>query len=285
MQIGGEMESPRRNLPQAGKRYSYLLVAFYVLGALAISMVVPSNDEKLLGGAKGAGASPGAIAANNAGIKGLDSVINAVILTSAWSAGNSYLFLASRALYSMTQTGGAPKVFLKCTKSGIPWVAAATSATFCLLAYLNCSSSGVTVFVNLIGAGAYQSWVLICVIYIRFRRATFAQNITDLPYRSSFQPYMSYVSGTFFFLLLLVNRFRNFLSGGWNTSNFITAYIGIPIWLAFYCGHKLLVGRDDPLMLRPEQIDLITGLDEVLAAEKPAEPRGRMLGGVTALWS
>ena len=173
---GGEMESPRRNLPIAGKRYFYRLIFFYVAGSLAISMVVSCNDPLLLGGGSGAGASPWAIAAKRAGIRGLDSVINAVILLSAWSAGNSYLFLASRNLYSMALVGNAPRIFARCANSGIPYVATGTSAIFCLLAYLNVSDSGVTVFnwfVNLINTGGYMSWILICVIYLRFRKATF----------------------------------------------------------------------------------------------------------------
>ncbi|KIW59536.1 hypothetical protein PV05_03979 [Exophiala xenobiotica] len=288
VQTGGEMESPRINLPKAGKRYFYRLVTFYVLGALAISMIISSDDKKLLGGGSGAGASPWAIAAKNAGITGLDSVINAVILTSAWSAGNSYLFLASRALFSMAQVGSAPRIFLKCTKSGIPWVATATSALFCLLAYLNVSDSGATVFnwfVNLINTGAYQSWLAICIIYIQFRKATFAQNVTDLPYRSRFQPYMSYISGAFFFLLLLISGFANFVNGGWNTSNFLTSYIGIPIFLVFYVGHKCIAGRNDPWVIPADQVDLISGLDEVIAREQPRQPKELWWQRVQALWS
>lgn len=41
---GGEMESPRRNLPIAGKRYFWRLIFFYVAGSLAISMIVSSDD-------------------------------------------------------------------------------------------------------------------------------------------------------------------------------------------------------------------------------------------------
>lgn len=33
------MESPRRNLPKAAKRYIYRLVCFYILGVLAIGVV------------------------------------------------------------------------------------------------------------------------------------------------------------------------------------------------------------------------------------------------------
>lgn len=37
----GEMQSPRRNLPLAAKRYFYRLVGFYILGVLAIGVVCP----------------------------------------------------------------------------------------------------------------------------------------------------------------------------------------------------------------------------------------------------
>lgn len=292
---GGEMESPRRNLPIAGKRYFYRLVVFYVLGVLAISMIVPSDDPKLLGGGSGAGSSPWAVAVKNAGIAGLDSVINAVILTSAWSAGNSYLYMASRALYSMAVAGSAPRIFMRCTGSGIPYYAVAASASFSLLAYLNLSSTGSTVFnwfVNLINTGklrfilpisglkayprsigGFTSWVAVCVIYLRFRKATLVQNVTDLPYRSRFQPYMAYVSGTFFFSLLLLNGFKVFVRGYWNASNFLTSYIGIPIFLIFLLAHKFLTARHEPWMIPSGEVDLYSGLEEIVANEMPRGTR------------
>ncbi|KAE8359612.1 amino acid permease-domain-containing protein [Aspergillus caelatus] len=200
---GGEMQSHRSNLPTAGKRYFYRLVLFYIIGAFATS-------------GSGAGASPWSIAARNAGILGLDSVINTVILLSALSAGNSYFYMSTRALYSTALTGSAPRFLMKCTKSGVPYNAVACSTAICLLSYLNVSSTGATVFnwfVNLINTGAYQSWICVCIVYLRFRKATDAQGVTDLPYRSRFQPYMSYVSGGTFSLLLLVKGFKNFING------------------------------------------------------------------------
>ena len=284
---GGEMESPRRNLPIAGKRYFWRLIFFYVAGAFAISMIVSSDDSLLLGGGSGAGASPWAIAAKRAGIRGLDSVINAVILTSAWSSGNSYLFLASRNLYSMALVGNAPQIFTRCTKSGVPYVATATSACFCLLAYLNVSDSGATVFnwfANLINTGGYISWIAICVIYLRFRKATFVQGITDLPYRSSFQPYMSYVSGSILLILLLASGSVNFIHGHWNTSDFLTSYIGIAIFLVLYFGHKLFAGRHDAWIVAPQNMDLVSGLDMVIARETPARRQSVGVGVMQRLW-
>ncbi|KAJ5087203.1 hypothetical protein N7456_010819 [Penicillium angulare] len=271
---GGEMQNPRQNLPKAGIRYFYRLVFFYVLGALAISMIVPSNQPQLLGGGSGAGASPWAIATRIAGIKALDSVINAVILISALSSGNSFLYLATRSLYSLAITGNAPRIFAKCTKSGVPYNAVAACSVFLALAYLNVSSTGAAVFnwfVNLINTGGFQSWICICIVYIRFRKATDVQGVTELPFRSRFQPYMAYICGIMFTLLLLLNGYSNFLSGQWNTSNFLTAYIGIPIFFALYFGHRFLICRHEPWVHDVEEIDLTTGLPEILANETPEE--------------
>jgi amino acid transporter len=54
-----------------------------------VGMIVPSNDPELLNTTGTAAQSPFVIAANNAGIKIVPSVINAIVLTSAWSAGNT----------------------------------------------------------------------------------------------------------------------------------------------------------------------------------------------------
>lgn len=267
----GEMQNPRKNLPLAGRRFIYRLIIFYVLGAFFLGMIVPRNDEALLGGGKGAGASPWAIGARNAGIRGLDSVINAVILLSAWSAGNAWLYMASRSLYSMAVFGTAPAVFKKCTQSGIPYTALGFSAMFSLLSFMNLAKSSATVFnwlVNLINAAGFISWICMCGIYLRFRKASFVQNIVDeLPYRSRLQPYASFACLGFFSTLLLVSGFGNFIEGNWNTSNFVTTYIGIVIFGAFFLGHKIFVAWKDPFVIPSDQVDLHTGLEEVLTEQ------------------
>jgi yeast amino acid transporter len=86
------------------------------------------------------------IGIKNAGIPVLDSIVNAVIITSAWSSGNSFLYLSSRSLYSLAVSGNAPRIFKSCTKKGVPYAAVMASCIFLPLAYLNCASSGSTVF-------------------------------------------------------------------------------------------------------------------------------------------
>lgn len=139
---GGEMESPRRNLPKASQRYFYRLIFFYVFSVLAIGVICPSNDAKLTSGGAGAGSSAFVVGIKNAGIPVLDSIINGGIIISAWSSGNSFLYLSSRSLYSLALSGNAPRFFKGCTKQGVPYRAVACSSLFTLLAYLNCGTSG-----------------------------------------------------------------------------------------------------------------------------------------------
>ncbi|KAL4962699.1 amino acid permease/ SLC12A domain-containing protein [Aspergillus stella-maris] len=291
----GEMQQPRKNLPTAGRRFFIRLVIFYILGAFFMGLIIPSNDNQLLGASSGASASPWAIAAKNAGISGLDSVINVVILLTAWSAGNSWLYLASRTLYSMAGYGIAPRIFKRCTASGVPYISLAFTSMFSLLAYMNVSSSTATVFnwfVNLINSGAYMSWICVCIIYIRFRKATVAQGVgkADLPYRSIFQPYASYFGGVILTLLLLLNGFTVFFNGHWELSTFITSYIGIPIFLAFYLGHKFCVRSDrrEPWCIPSVEVDLRSGLCEIEAEEESYHTRpdgkGRWYGKMRTIF-
>lgn len=53
----------------------------------------------------------------------LPSIVNAAIFTAALSAGNSYLFCASRILHGLAVRGQAPRFILYTTKNGLPIVA------------------------------------------------------------------------------------------------------------------------------------------------------------------
>lgn len=64
---------------------------FYILTIFMVGLVVPSNNPDLLSKG-GAHASPFVLAAQLAGIKAVPSIINAVVITSAWSSGNSCMY-------------------------------------------------------------------------------------------------------------------------------------------------------------------------------------------------
>jgi yeast amino acid transporter len=72
----GEAENPRKNIPKAVRRVFWRILFFYVLGSLAIGVLVPSNDPTLLSKKAGAAHSPWVIAIYRAGIPVLPSIIN-----------------------------------------------------------------------------------------------------------------------------------------------------------------------------------------------------------------
>lgn len=112
----GEAEDPRRNIPKAVRRVFWRILFFYVLGSLAIGVLLPYNETELLSEKPGGAASPWVIAAYRASVPVLPSIINAVILTSATSSANAFLYTGSRYLYALAQNGQAPRILLTCSK-------------------------------------------------------------------------------------------------------------------------------------------------------------------------
>ncbi|RHZ60125.1 uncharacterized protein CDV56_108299 [Aspergillus thermomutatus] len=265
----GEMRSPRRNLPRAANNFIWRLIVFYVLSALAIGVICPSNASGLTNGGVGAAASPWTIAIREAGITVLPSVINGGIILSAWSSGNSYLYMSSRSLYSMACEGSAPQIFSRTNRFGVPVNAVLASSLYALLSYLNTSSSSSSVFtwlINITNTAGFISWICCCIIFLRFMEACKAQGITNLPYQSVLQPYATWVCLVFFTLLCLVNGFSVFFPGHCSTQTFVTSYAGIPAFIVIYLVHRT-VHRNDRWAYRPEEVDLTTGLEEIAALE------------------
>ena len=116
----GEAENPRVNIPKAVRRVFWRILFFYVLGSLAIGVMIPYNEPRLLTAQKedekGGAASPWVIATYRAMVPVLPSIINAVILTSATSSANAFLYTGSRYLYALAQNGQAPRFLLRCSK-------------------------------------------------------------------------------------------------------------------------------------------------------------------------
>ncbi|KAF9873729.1 AAT family amino acid transporter [Colletotrichum karsti] len=265
----GEMRSPRKDLPRAANSFIWRLIFFYVLGALAIGVICRSDAPGLTSGGYGAAASPWTIAIKEAGIRALDSVINAGIILSAWSSGNSYLYMSSRSLYSMSREGIAPEIFGRTNRWGVPVNAILASASYSLLSYLNVKSATSSVFnwfINLTNTAGFISWICCCIIFLRFNKACKTQAVTKVPFASRFQPIVAWICLVFFVMLCFLNGFSVFFPGQWSIESFMTAYVGIPAFLIIYFIHRALNWRD-PWAHPSAEVDLHTGLDVVEALE------------------
>lgn len=153
----GEAENPRVVMPRAYNAVFYRLTAFFVLGSLAVGILVPYDDPTMKAAFErslpGAAASPYVISMDRLKIPVLPHIVNAMVLTAAFSAGNSYVYCASRSLYGLALDGKAPRFLTKCTKSGVPIYCVGIVLLIALLSFLQVSNSAVVVlnwFVGLV---------------------------------------------------------------------------------------------------------------------------------------
>lgn len=274
----GETIAPRRNIPKAARRFIWRLAFFYGLGSLIIGVITPSDDRRLLSPDSNATASPFVIGIARAGIKGLNHVINAAVLTSAWSAGNAFLYSGSRILYGMALNGDAPKIFGKTSRTGVPYVAVLATWTIGLLAFLNVSNTGAQVFIwfsNISTISGFIAWIVVMVTYIRFRKAMVFQGLLHtLPFKTPLQPYFTYFVLFIVSILTLTNGFQVFFPSQWDVSDFLAAYITIPIFLVLYLGHKVWFRTS--WYIKTSEIDVISGkreMDELCANDVDPIPK------------
>ena len=269
-----ETQRPRRNINKAARRFVYRLMFFYILGTLVIGIMVPYNNPDLMSGTGNASASPFVIGIQLVGIHVLNHIINAVILSSAWSSGNSFFYAASRFLKSMADVGDAPKIFRRTNKYGVPYIACGLTAALSMISFLNVSSSGANVFAwfsNLCTISGFIGWVIIGVCYLRWRKAVFYNGLWDrVPFKTPLQPYGTYYFMFVITLVCITNGYAVFFD--FNGPDFVAAYLTLPVFFLLYFGHKLFT-RDWSWGHPVDEIDVITGLDEAEQIEADFEAK------------
>jgi amino acid transporter len=116
----------------------------------------------------------------------------------------------------------------------------------------------------------FISWICCCIVYLRFRKAYLVQSLDKelIPYHSFLQPVGAWIAMVAFVILTLINGFDVFFPGRFTASSFLTAYVGIPIFLVIYFGHRAWHYKE-AWVIPSEQVDLHTGIDIVLANETP----------------
>ena len=282
-----ETQNPRRAIPMTAKRIFFRIILFYVLTIFMVGLVVPSDDPTLLQSTGNASQSPFVIAARRAGIKVVPSIINAVILTSAWSAGNSGLLGGSRVLYGLALNRRAPQVFQRVNRFGIPYCAVLLFGIFMALGYMTLSHSAAVVFswlLDLVAVATLVNWIIITTTFLRLFYAMKKQNIdrhTRLPWASPLQPYLSWYGLLMQILILLTGGYTTFISGHWDTETFVAAYLNIPLVLLLYFGHKLFM-KTAIIPLADVPVNRLLAVYEAHPETQPMPKRG--LSRLNFLW-
>ncbi|PWY87660.1 hypothetical protein BO70DRAFT_369638 [Aspergillus heteromorphus CBS 117.55] len=262
--VAGETQRPRTALKTAFKSVYLRFGIFFIGGALCTGIILPANDPTLLrvlaaGDTSTGAASPYVMAMTNMKIEVLPHLINALLLTSMFSAGNAYVYTASRSLHGLAMKGQAPKLFRKCTGDGVPIYCVAVSLGIACLSYLKLGSGSVQVLnwlTGLIIGGTFVTYIAMCVNYLFFHRALKAQGFqrAKLPYRGYFQPYGTWIALIWLVVVEIFYGYAVFLRGHWDAGTFFCDYTMAFLAIFTFTGWKI---SKRTRSVHPQEADLV----------------------------
>ncbi|RPA81683.1 general amino acid permease AGP3 [Ascobolus immersus RN42] len=278
----GEAGDPKRAVPLAIKQVFWRILIFYIGTLFFIGILMPYNEPRLLADGSRAARSPLTIALDHAGIAPAAHVINALIVISVISAGNSSLYVASRTILYMARSNKAPKFLGKTDTRGVPWAALIFTNIVACISFLSVAPGGGagTLFealITLSGMATFMVWAGICFMHIRFRRAMAVQgqDISILPFKAAFYPYGSYFGLGANLFLIFFQGYTAFLNP-FSAKDFVINYILLPVSVILYFGYKIAFKTK---WKRLDEIDLVSGRREYKETEEAVGRRG-LLGKV-----
>ncbi|MFF2496923.1 amino acid permease [Peribacillus sp. NPDC058075] len=240
----GESENPEKNVPNAIRQVFWRILLFYIGAILILGLLIPYTSPSLLNGdVENISVSPFTLVFERAGFAFAASVMNAVVLTSLLSAGNSGLYASTRMLWSMAKDKQAPQFLAKVNRRGIPMNALILTALIGGLAFLT-SIFGDHVFtwlLNASGLTGFIAWIGIAISHYRFRRAYVAQggDLNELKYKAKWFPLGPILSFVLCMGVIAGQNYQAFLSGSIDWYGVAVSYIGLPIFLAIWLGYKI----------------------------------------------
>ncbi|CAI7631714.1 unnamed protein product [Penicillium manginii] len=272
----GESANPRKAVPRAIQQVFWRILIFYIGTIFFIGILMPYNDKRLLGDTSKTASSPLTIALADAGILPAAHLINALIVISVISAGNSSLYVASRTLLYMSRNGKAPKFIGRANKAGVPWVGLIFTNVFACIVFLGQSSSAGKVYsalITLSGVATFLVWSVIGICHIRFRKALVAQgeDPANLPFRAAFYPWGTYFSLGLNVFLVFFQGYTCFLKP-FSPDDFVINYILLPVFALFIIIYKFWKKTK---WVKLEEMDIWTGRREFAEEEEPAKETGR----------
>lgn len=280
-----ETANPRKSLPTAVKQVFWRIALFYVVSLTLVGLLVPYDESRLIGSSSAdAKASPFVISIQNAGIAGLPSVMNVVIMIAVLSVGNSSVYGSSRTLAALAEQGLAPKFLAYIDRKGRPMWAIGIASALGLLGYLAATPKQSEAFMWMMaisGLSSIFTWGSVCLSHIRFRRAWKLQghSLDELAFRSQPGLIGSWIGFTFNCLVLVAQFWVGFAPVGYGdmsslelVENWFSVYLAAPVVLFFYIPYKFIYKTP---FIRAKDMDLVTGRRDLdiqhLIAEERAE--------------
>ena len=295
--MGGEAQSPRFSMAHATKLVPFRVNIVYMLSVILITLMVPSDDERLLGGG-GVAASPFVVAFTDAKIPGLPHIINAGMIIGILGISAEAIYLASRILRSMSHHQLLPERFAQVDNKGRPrWALAITCSVAVVLTYMNLSAGGAIALnwlVSITSACFFANWMIIAFTSWRFHQCLKAQNdnLFGEPFawtsvKWPVAPAWLFSVSTLMFICCFAAGLKPLGGASISAENFFEYMIGIIIIVGFTGAFKLIMKtqwRD------PKTADLVTGRrtlsEEELhqLREYYAQPAWKRFGTYAQLW-
>ena len=242
----GESENPRRNVPRAINSVFWRILLFYVLAIFIIGLLLPYTDPQLLrNDVEDIAVSPFTLVFQHAGLLSAATVMNAVILTSVLSAGNSGMYAATRMLFNMAAEGQAPALFKRLTSNGVPLYALlATTALACLCLFsVVYSPKAVYIWLlNFAGMTEFIVWLSIAMSHYRFRQGyvRHGYDTAHLPYKAGLFPFGPVLAFVLCLVVTLGQNYQAFLQDRIDWIGVVSTYLAIPLFLALWIGHRVV---------------------------------------------
>lgn len=238
----GESQDPEKSIPKAINSVFWRILLFYILAIFIIGLILPYTDERLLSDA--VSVSPFTLVFERAGFAFAASVMNAIILTSVLSAGNSGMYASTRMLWDLARDGKAPKFLGKLDKRGVPVNALIVTTLVGSLAFLTTFFGDGKVYIwllNASGMAGFVTWLGIAISHYRFRRAYIAQggDISKLPYRAKWFPLGPLLALGLCIFIILGQNFQSFIGGNIDWGSMVATYIGLPFFIIIWLGYKI----------------------------------------------
>ncbi|KAG1141889.1 hypothetical protein G6F37_007688 [Rhizopus arrhizus] len=257
----GESANPHKTVPSAVKQVFVRIVLFYVLSMLIIGLIIPYTDSRLLdGSSSNVSVSPFTLVFEKAGAMWAADMMNAIILLTMISAGNSGVYSSSRTLLSLAENGYAPKFFTRVNRFGIPiWSVLATCFVGCLAFLTSFIGSGVVFnwLTCLTSLAGLITWVSISITHLRFRQGYIAQgrSLDALPYVAPLFPFCDILVIVIGTIIIFGQGYSTFIAPI-TASNVISSYIGLILAVVLYVGHK---AWKRPAFIKNSEMDFETG--------------------------
>ena len=240
--MAGEAKNPEEAVTKAVKAIFFRILLFYIGSIIVIAFLLPYTDPSLLKtGVENISVSPFTLVFQRAGIAIAAAVMNAVILTSVLSAGNSAIYAGSRVLYAMATERKLPEAFAKTNKRGVPYVSLIFTTVFGLLSFFGSFVGEGTLYlwmVNTIGISGFITWFGIGLDHYRFRKAFKLQGKDEsaLKYKAKWFPVGPWIC---MLMCAIVIFFQWYANGVSDFQSFMATYIGLILFIVLWVGWRL----------------------------------------------